>query len=205
MRQWCSGLVLSGGRGSRMGGVDKGLVPWGGRPMVEWVCRQMRPLVAELAISCNRNAAIHASFCDRTLSDAHTDYPGPLAGILAGLCSLRGSHLLVAPCDLPAIDLALLGELQQLALAHPGRIAVVRQGDRLQPLLCVLPRTLWAAVESAWAAGERSPSRLWQRLGTCELACREDDPRLLNFNCPEVLLAARQSAQGEWGSYVDHR
>lgn len=163
------------------------------------------PLVGELAISCNRNVASHAAFCDRTLSDAHAGYPGPLAGILAGLRSLCGTHLLVAPCDLPAIEQELLRELQQLALAHPGRIAVVRQGERLQPLLCVLPRTLLAAVDSAWAAGERSPSRLWQRLGICELACREDDPRLLNFNCPEVLLAACQSAHGEWGCYVDHR
>lgn len=205
MRDGCSGLVLSGGQGTRMGGADKGLMPWCGRPMVEWVCRQMRPLVGELAISCNRNVASYAAFCDRTLSDAHVGYPGPLAGILAGLRFLCGTHLLVAPCDLPAIEQELLRELQQLALAHPGRIAVVRQGERLQPLLCVLPRTLLAAVDSAWAAGERSPSRLWQRLGTCELACREDDPRLLNFNCPEVLLAACQSAHGEWESYVDHR
>jgi len=172
--------------------------------MVEWVCQQMRPLVSELAISCNRNAAIYASLCDRTLSDAHADYPGPLAGILAGLQSLCGTHLLVAPCDLPAIEHELLSELKQLALAHPRQIAVVRQGERLQPLLCVLPRSLLAAVESAWAEGERSPSRLWLRLGICELACQEDDPRLLNFNCPEVLLAACHSAQGEWGNYVDH-
>lgn len=205
MRDWCSGLVLSGGLGARMGGVDKGLVLWDGRPMVEWVCRQMRPLVGELVISCNRNSARHAAFCDRTLGDAQAGYPGPLAGILTGLRTLRRSHLLVAPCDLPAIDLELLGELQQLALAHPGRIAVVRQGERLQPLLCVLPRTLLAAVETAWAAGERSPSRLWRRLGSCELACGEDDPRLLNFNCPEVLLAARQPAQGRWGIHADHR
>lgn len=54
MRQWCSGLVLSGGRGARMGGVDKGLMEWRGMPMVERVCRRMKPLVGELMVSCNR-------------------------------------------------------------------------------------------------------------------------------------------------------
>ncbi|WP_249186976.1 molybdenum cofactor guanylyltransferase MobA [Pseudomonas sp. KB-10] len=205
MREWFTGLVLSGGQGSRLGGVDKGLVPWCGRPMAEWVVRQMRPLVGELIISCNRNVTRYAALCDRALSDDQAGYPGPLAGILAGLRSMRGTHLLVAPCDLPAVESELLEELQQLALARPGQIAVVRQGERLQPLLCVLPRTLLVDIDRAWVTGERSPCRLWQRLGICELACREDDPRLLNFNCPEVLLVARQSPQREWKIYVDHR
>lgn len=205
MREWFTGLVLSGGQGSRLGGVDKGLVPWCGMSMAESVVRQMRPLVGELIISCNRNVTRYAALCDRTLSDDQAGYLGPLAGILAGLRNMRGTHLLVAPCDLPAVESELLEKLQLLALALPGQIAVVRQGERLQPLLCVLPRTLLADVEQAWAAGERSPSRLWQRIGTCELACREDDPRLLNFNCPEVLLVARQSPQREWKTYGDHR
>lgn len=205
MREWFTGLVLSGGQGSRLGGVDKGLVPWCGRPMAEWVVRQMRPLVGELIISCNRNVTRYAALCDRALSDDQAGYPGPLAGILAGLRSMRGTHLLVAPCDLPAVESELLEELQQLALARPGQIAVVRQGERLQPLLCVLPRTLLVDIDRAWLTGERSPCRLWQRLGICELACREDDPRLLNINCPEVLLVARQSPQREWKIYVDHR
>jgi len=205
MQDWCSGLVLSGGQGARMGGEDKGLLDWCGRPMAEWVCLRMRPLVGELAISCNRNSTRYAAFCKRTLGDSQAGHAGPLAGILAGLRNMCGTHLLVAPCDLPAIDRELLGELQRLALERPERIATVRQGERLQPLLCVLPRVLLAAVEAAWSAGERSPQRLWLRLGVSELRCREDDPRLLNFNCPEVLLAARQSAQGGWGMHADHR
>nr|MBP8202556.1 NTP transferase domain-containing protein [Pseudomonas sp.] len=55
-----SGLVLSGGRGSRMGGVDKGLVLWQGLPMAEHVCRQLTPLVAQVLVSCNRNQALYS-------------------------------------------------------------------------------------------------------------------------------------------------
>lgn len=205
MRQWCSGLVLSGGRGARMGGRDKGLVDWWGMPMAKRVCRQMRPLVGELMVSCNRNQARYATFCDRTLGDAQTDYPGPLAGILAGLRNLRGSHLLVAPCDLPAVDGELLGELQELAWRQPQRVVAVRQGERLQPLLCVLPRSALAQVETAWAAGERSPGRLWQRLGAEVLACAADDPRLINFNCPELLGLVGRPLQPLGRAYADPR
>ena len=70
MRERFSGLVLSGGQGRRMGGVDKGLVQWCGMPMAERVCRQLRPLVSELLVSCNRNPERYAAFCDRTLADA---------------------------------------------------------------------------------------------------------------------------------------
>ncbi len=205
MRQWCSGLVLSGGRGARMGGVDKGLVDWWGMPMAERVCRQIKPLVGELMVSCNRNRARYAAFCDRTLGDAQGDYPGPLAGILAGLRAMRGTHLLVAPCDLPAVDGELLSELQELAWQHPQRVIAVRQGERLQPLLCVLPRKLLARVETAWTAGERSPARLWQRLGVDVLACAADDPRLINFNCPELLGLIGQPLQPIGRGYADPR
>lgn len=204
MQGWCSGLLLSGGQGSRMGGRDKGLLDWCGRPLAEWVCQQMRPLVGELLISCNRNVARYAEFADLTLGDALAGYPGPLAGILEGLRHMRGSHLLVAPCDLPVIDSELLASLQRLALQQPEQIAVVRQGSRLQPLLCVLPRTLLVQVDTAWQAGERSPSRLWQRLGINELLCSADDPRLVNFNFPERLLNVTPTALNPRREYAGH-
>lgn len=185
-----SGLVLSGGRGSRMGGVDKGLVHWHGTPMAEHVCRQLTPLVCEVLVSCNRNQQHYATFATHILGDTLSDYPGPLAGILAGLHAMRGSHLLVVPCDLPAISRALLIDLQTLSQLHPSRPVVVRQGARLQPLVCILPQALKEAVQSAWDKGERSPNRLWQHLQAVELACAEDDPQLINVNCPAVLAAA---------------
>lgn len=185
-----SGLVLSGGRGSRMGGADKGLVLWRGTPMAEQVCRQLRPLVCEVLVSCNRNQEQYSAFATHTLGDALSDYPGPLAGIVVGLRAMRGSHLLVLPCDLPAISSTLLEDLLALSRQHPDRPVVVRQGAHLQPLVCVLPRTLKEAVEMAWDQGERSPNRLWQALQAVELPCAEDDPQLINVNSAAVLAAA---------------
>lgn len=190
-----SGLVLSGGRGSRMGGVDKGLVHWHGTSMAEQVCRRLEPLVCEVLVSCNRNQARYAAFATRVLGDTQQDYPGPLMGILQGLRALRGSHLLVVPCDLPAISTALLVGLQSLSRAHPERPVVVRQGAFLQPLVCVLPGALGKVVEAAWAAGERSPAHLWKQLQAVELPCTEDDPQLTNVNTPVVLAAALESVR----------
>ena len=185
-----SGLVLSGGRGSRMGGVDKGLVLWQGLPMAEHVCRQLTPLVAHVLVSCNRNQALYSRFAVQLVADTLSDYPGPLAGILVGLQAMHSSHLLVVPCDLPAISAELLRALQALSAQHPERPVVVRQGDRLQPLVCVIPRSLTATIETAWAHGERSPNRLWQQLQAVELVCAADDPQLININSPDLLAAA---------------
>jgi len=77
-----------------MGGADKGLLEWRGRPLVAWVAAVARPLTDDLIISCNRNAECYAGFADRVVADAAPDYPGPLAGIRAGMAdSLYVRHV----------------------------------------------------------------------------------------------------------------
>jgi len=77
-------LILAGGRGQRMGGRDKGLVEWRGQPLVAQVQAAVRPLTDDLVISCNRNAPRYAQWADQLVADEQPDFPGPLAGILAG-------------------------------------------------------------------------------------------------------------------------
>lgn len=187
----CSALILCGGQGRRMGYRDKGLVLWQGLPMAEHLCRLLRPLVPEILISCNRNLERYAALADRVIVDEQTDYPGPLAGIVAALPQVRGQRLLLLPCDLPALDAALLEQLYRLARTHPDQPVAVRQGDYLQPLVCIIPMSLRLAVESAWNAGERSPARLWRSLDVREYACDEDDIRLSNCNTAERLASLR--------------
>ena len=81
----CSILILAGGRGQRMGGRDKGLVDWQGEPLVAHVQRVVRPLSDDLVISCNRNQQAYRAYADQLVGDAEADYPGPLAGVIAGL------------------------------------------------------------------------------------------------------------------------
>lgn len=182
----CSVLLLSGGRGQRMGGQDKGLLDWQGRPLIAWLHDLVRPLSDDLIISCNRNAERYAPFADRLIADEDGDFQGPLAGIRAGLRIARHQHVLILPCDAPQLDRALLEELLQQA---GERAVVVCQGDYLEPLFSVIPQVLYPTLERAWQAGERSPQRWLRSLDPVTVACPKDDPRLANFNTPQLLAA----------------
>lgn len=180
----CSILLLAGGRGQRMGGADKGLLEWRGKPLIAWLHEQVRALSDDLIISCNRNQQRYADFADQLVSDSQDDFPGPLAGILAGLRSARHAHLLVLPCDAPLIDRALLCNLLREAGERP---VVVRQGEQWQPLFSLWPRTLLDELQHAWATGQRSPLSFLRAAQARTLDCPQDDPRLANLNTPALL------------------
>ncbi|MGY4493514.1 molybdenum cofactor guanylyltransferase MobA [Pseudomonas sp. TE3610] len=183
----CSVLLLAGGRGQRMGGRDKGLLPWRGQPLIAHLHARVRGLGDDLIISCNRNQATYAAYADRLVSDDSDDFPGPLAGLRAGLAVARHSHLLVLPCDVPGIDETLLHAMLETAYAHPDQPLMVRQGEHWEPLLCVIPVAHAATFEQAWQAGERSPRQVMLALGAQALQCPADDPRLANLNTPQLL------------------
>jgi len=183
----CSILLLAGGRGQRMGGADKGLLDWHGKPLIVWLHEQVRPLSDDLIISCNRNQQRYVAFADQLVSDSQDDFPGPLAGILAGLRSAHHPYLLVLACDAPLIDQKLLHSLLHEAGERP---VVVRQGEQWQPLLSLWPTQLLGALEDAWANGQRSPLSFLRAAQARTLDCPQDDPRLANLNTPALLEQA---------------
>ncbi|WP_413794683.1 MULTISPECIES: molybdenum cofactor guanylyltransferase MobA [unclassified Pseudomonas] len=183
----CSILLLAGGRGQRMGGQDKGLVQWQGEPLIAHLHRQTRAMSDDLIISCNRNAQRYAPYADQLVHDEEGDFPGPLAGIRAGLKAARHPYLLVLPCDVPKIDASLLDNMRRTASQHPDQPLMVRHGEHWEPLLCVIPLSLTARFEQAWNEGERSPGRIMRSLHAVALQCPADDPRLANLNTPELL------------------
>lgn len=182
----CSILILAGGRGQRMGGRDKGLVPWRGEPLIAHIHRVVRGLSDDLVISCNRNQDAYAAYADRCVGDAEADYPGPLAGVIAGLKVVRHPWVVVLACDSPRVDQALIDGLRGLAARHDSA-AMVRQGGYWQPMFSVLPTRLLPRLEQAWQAGERSLQRALSRESLEGLECAVDDERLGNFNSPEWL------------------
>ncbi|AKJ99466.1 MULTISPECIES: molybdenum cofactor guanylyltransferase MobA [Pseudomonas] len=183
----CSILLLAGGRGQRMGGQDKGLLEWQGEPLIAHLHRQTRAISDDLIISCNRNPARYAVYADQLVHDDEGDFPGPLAGIRAGLKVARHAQLLVLPCDVPQIDAGLLDSMRRAASQHPDKPLMVRHGEHWEPLLCVIPLTLADTFEKAWHDGERSPGRIMRTLHAVALQCPADDPRLANLNTPELL------------------
>ena len=183
----CSILLLAGGRGQRLGGQDKGLLAWRGEPLIAHLQRLTRPLTDDLIISCNRNQDRYAPYADHLVSDDSPDFPGPLAGIRAGLAAARHTHLLVLPCDVPNLDAQLLSALRDTAQRQPQVPVMVRHGEFWEPLICIIPTHLRSEVEQAWHAGERSPRKIFLQLGGVGLECTADDPRLANLNTPELL------------------
>ncbi|MBB2496460.1 molybdenum cofactor guanylyltransferase MobA [Aquipseudomonas ullengensis] len=191
----CSILLLAGGRGQRMGGQDKGLLEWRGQPLISHLHALARPLSDDLIISCNRNQPRYTAYADRLVEDAEADFPGPLAGILAGLAVARHDWLLVLPCDAPLLDLPLLHAMRTQAANQPDKPLMLRRGEQWEPLLCLLPRTLHLPLQQAWQQGERSPRRALLQLDPQALDCAPDDPRLANLNTPHLLADASVTGQ----------
>jgi molybdopterin-guanine dinucleotide biosynthesis protein A len=170
-----------------MGGRDKGLVEWRGRPLIAWSYEQVRPLTDDLILSCNRNAERYAAYADRLVGDEEADFPGPLAGIRAALSVARHPYLLVLPCDAPRIDRPLLQALRVAAASIPDAPVMARRNGFWEPLFCCIPTRLRDAFDQAWQGGERSPQRVMLPLGARALECPSEAPQLANFNTPEQL------------------
>jgi molybdopterin-guanine dinucleotide biosynthesis protein A len=170
-----------------MGGQDKGLIPWRGEPLIAHVQRLVRPLTDDLIISCNRNLDRYRPYADRLVQDDQTDFPGPYAGIRAGLAVARHDFVLILPCDAPLLDHALIQGLRQTAQANPGKPVMVRQGEQWEPLLCIIAQAHADIFEQDWQSGQRSPRKTMARLGAIALQCEAHDPRLANLNTPDLL------------------
>jgi molybdopterin-guanine dinucleotide biosynthesis protein A len=148
-----TGLVLAGGRGRRMGGIDKGLQSWRGAPLVDHAIARLAPQVSTVMISANRNIEAYGERGCAVIADEAHDYPGPLGGILAGLRAVRTPWLAVVPCDAPLLPGDLVARLcESVAVAasaggdaspaYEGAVAqreVEGDGPRIEPVVCLLP------------------------------------------------------------------
>jgi len=183
------GIVLAGGRGRRLGGVEKGLQLLSGRPLIAHVIDRIAPQVAVLGINANSAAAAYAALGLPVVADALPDRPGPLAGVLAGLEWMRGpGWLLSVPCDAPFLPPDLVARL--LATAGKAEVACAASGGRLHPVCALWRRELAPALHAALAAGRNGVEAFvrGRKLAVAEFA---DDPDpFLNVNTPEDLARA---------------
>lgn len=162
-RDEITGLVLAGGQATRMGGIDKGLVDFGGRTLVERVIGRLRPQVAGIVISANRNLDRYRALGFPVVLDAQDGlepFPGPLAGVLAGLRAAPTAWLAVVPCDAPFLPADLVRHLAD-ALAG-SRAAVAYVGATIEPMFCLLHTELADDLASMLTNGERR-AEAWLR------------------------------------------
>lgn len=186
-RDGITGVVLAGGLGRRMGGVDKGLVEFRGRTMVERVLERLRPQVDELIINANRNGERYAAFGYPVFADEIEGFAGPLAGLHAGLS--RASHPLVAtaPCDSPFLPADLIARLHA-ALARAGaELAVARTFDQPHPVFCLCRRDVLPHLEAFLAAGGRKVDLWYASLKIVEVRFDDEEEAFRNINTRDEL------------------
>src|SRR6188768_2647785 len=154
-----TGLILAGGRGSRMGGVDKGLQAHLGMPLAMHALLRLAPQVGETMINANRNLGAYESMGAPVWPDALPDYPGPLAGFLAGLEHCATAYLATVPCDSPHFPENLVARLAERLDAKDAEIAIAATREdgelRLQPVFCLMSATVLESLVGFTSGGRR--------------------------------------------------
>ena len=197
-----TGLILAGGRGSRMGGVDKGLQSFRGAPMAMHTLMRLSPQVGHMLVNANRNLAAYESFGVPVVVDSVPDFAGPLAGILAGLEQCQTRYLLTAPCDSPFVPVDLAAKLSQALEDANARIAMPvtmepdAQGQprrQVQPVFCLIDALLADDLIAYLQGGGRKIETWTARHPTVDVLF-DDGAAFANINTLEELhhLAERR-------------
>jgi molybdopterin molybdotransferase len=193
-----SGLVLAGGRGSRMGNVDKGLQPFRSSTMVEHVLARLRPQVGPLAINANRNLDTYRAFGAPVLTDEMADFPGPLAGLETGLRHCTTPYLLTVPCDSPFLPLDLAARLFAALQEHDADVAYAATQEagmlvQPHPVFCLVRADRLPVLSAYLAQGGRRVDGWYRDIKAVEVVF-DDADAFRNINTLDELRGLEQPA-----------
>jgi molybdopterin-guanine dinucleotide biosynthesis protein A len=192
-RQDITGLVLAGGRGLRMGGLDKGLQNFRGTPLALHALKRLAAQTGPLLVNANRHPETYRAFGAPVVADADDSFAGPMAGLLAGLDACATPWLLAVPCDAPWFPQDLGERLAQAASQAQARAAVAQDRadgvPRLQPVFCLVHVSLKDSLRH-WLAGGGRKAREWlvaQQAATALFDRPGDAQAFFNANTPADL------------------
>ena len=182
-----TGLILAGGQGRRMGGVDKGLQSLRGRPLVAWVLDRLKPQVTEVIVNANQNQAEYAQLGCRVVGDEIGGFAGPLAGLHAGLKANVHPFLVTVPCDSPFLPPDLVARLHAALVANHADLAVAKTGDQPHPVFALVRESLAAHLEQFLAGGGRKIDAWYAALKVVEVPFDDEPEAFSNINTPAEL------------------
>ncbi len=182
-----TGVVLAGGQGSRMGGVDKGLQPFRGKPMVAHAVERLAPQVDELLINANRNPEAYAAFGHRVIADEIEGFAGPLAGFERGLAHASGDLVVTVPCDSPFLPADLVARLAAALTRDGADLAVAKTGDQAHPVFSLMMRGVHESLRAFLASGQRKIDKWYAVLKVVEVAFDDEADAFMNINTREEL------------------
>lgn len=195
-----AGSILAGGAGSRMGGVDKGLLEIAGKPLIVWAIEHLAPQAAQIMVSANRNHEQYLQHAGEVVADEHHlnpgqsqgevqehEYAGPLAGFLACMRVTSAPYLLTLPCDAPFAPPDLGQRLAQALTRNNADVAIAQVGDTLHPVHALVATSLQNDLAQALARGERSVARWCTAQACVQVSFDDQSDAFININTPELL------------------
>jgi len=180
-----TGVVLAGGQGRRMGGADKGLLEYQGRPLVAYALDALRQVADTVIINANRNLDAYARFGVPVITDRSDSFDGPLAGLLSAMLAAQTDYVLTVPCDSPGVEGEALRRLCVKRQEEEAELCAAYDGDRLHPVFLIAECRL-AADLAAYLAGGQRKMETWLGSHRLALADFSDHPEwFANFNTPQ--------------------
>jgi len=189
-----TGVILAGGQGRRMGGVDKGLKVLRGKPMVAWVLERFAPQVEEVLINANQNLERYAALGHRVIPDEIAGYAGPLAGLHRGLTEAAYALVATVPCDSPFLPSDLIQRLRGAIYNTESDVAVAKTADQPHPVFCLCRKSVLPGLTKFLAGGGRKIDAWYASLKVVEVAFDDNPGAFSNINTEEELLALERGA-----------
>lgn len=188
-----TGLILAGGRAQRMGGIDKGLIPFHGKPLIESAISRLKPQVSTILINANRSITKYSHYGYPVLMDETPDFSGPLAGFSVGLKHCKTPYLLTSPCDSPLlpIDLAtkMAAQLEDMDLELVFASSKEDDGKIWsQPVFCLMKSDLQDSLDTFLSKGDLKIDRWFKELRSGTVVF-ENSQAFANVNTLEELTA----------------
>jgi molybdenum cofactor guanylyltransferase len=184
-----SGVILAGGQGRRMGGVDKGLQRLRDKPMVQWVIERFAPQVDELLVNANQNLDAYAAFGFRVIPDEIGGFAGPLAGLHRALSEARHDLIATAPCDSPFLPQDLVQRLYSALVEQNAELAVARTGDQPHPVFCLCHKRVLPGLTAFLEGGGRKIDAWYAALCVAPVAFDDEADAFSNINTENELRA----------------
>jgi molybdopterin-guanine dinucleotide biosynthesis protein A len=188
-----TGLILAGGRAQRMGGIDKGLIPFHGKALIEFAINRLKPQVSTILINANRSITKYSHYGYPVLMDETPDFSGPLAGFSVGLKHCKTPYLLTSPCDSPLLptDLA----VRMAAQLEDNDLELVFASSKeddgkiwSQPVFCLMKSNLQDSLGAFLSKGDLKIDRWFKELRSGTVVF-ENPQAFANVNTPEELAA----------------
>ena len=193
-----TGLILAGGRAQRMGGIDKGLIPFLGQPLIASAITRLQNQVGTILINANRNITKYATYGYPVILDETPDFSGPLAGFSVGLKTCKTPYLLTSPCDSPLLPLD-LGVLLAAEMER-GDFQLVYASSKeadgtvwAQPVFCLMRVDLIDSLNLFLESGNLKIDRWFKELHSSTVIF-ENANAFANINTPEELKVLEEAS-----------